>query len=171
MKNKELEMKFQIDEKYLSIIFSQADSSYTIMQGYVGDSNNVRVRCTNENGICLSYLTLKGRREGISRDEFEYDIPYSEGVSILEDLCDSVILKCRYLVKHKKNNWEIDVFQGDNSGLIIAELEVPKLDYDVEMPEWIDQWVEVSKDDKYYNAYLAKHPYRKWGDIEDINNE
>lgn len=170
MKHKELEMKFQIDEKYLPIIFSKADSSYTIIQGYVSGSNNVRIRCINKNGTRLSFITIKGDRVGIARDEFEYEIPYSDGEFILKDLCESVILKCRYLVKHKKNNWEIDVFQGENSGLIIAELEVPTSDYDIEMPEWIDQWVEATDSEIYYNAYLAKHPYRKWG-LKDKENE
>jgi len=162
MNKKEIELKFLVDEKFLREIVLKADHSYTIAQGYIGRSDNVRVRCVNENGECSSCITLKGDRVGIVRDEFEYDIPYDEGISMFNKLCGSVIVKTRYVIKHKKDKWEIDVFHGDNSGLIIAELEIPQSDYDVKMPEWMTSWDEVSKDEKYYNSYLAKNPYINW---------
>jgi adenylate cyclase len=162
MKKKEIELKFLVEEKFLQEIFLKADSSYTIAQGYIGRSDNVRVRCVNPSGECSSCITLKGDRVGISRDEFEYDIPYEEGISMLDKLCGSVILKTRYAVKHKKDKWEIDVFHGENSGLIIAELEIPKADYNVDMPEWMESWKPIADDEKYYNSYLAKNPYKNW---------
>ena len=69
--------------------------------------------------------------------------------------------------KHVKDLWEIDVFHGDNSGLVLAEVEVPQEDYNVMMPDWLEEWRAVTDDDRYYNSSLAKHPYKEWGEGEE----
>ena len=158
----EIEVKFLVDEKFLKEIMSLSESSQPIIQGYVRDSKGVRVRCVNNGGDRSACLTLKSKRDWLTRYEFEYDIPYDEGISIINKMCDNVILKTRYFIKNKKDEWEIDVFHKGNRGLIIAELEIPQEDYDISPPKWIEKWKEITDDDKYYNESLAKNPYKNW---------
>jgi adenylate cyclase len=158
----EIEVKFLVDPKYLTVISNKAMSVISITQGYLFEDGDVRVRIKTEDGVKKSYLTIKGNREGDTRDEFEYEIPNKDGIEMIDKFSKHVIFKTRYKLKYKKDIWEIDVFHGDNDGLIIGEVETPKLDYDVMQPPWIDKWDVVTDDVKYYNSYIARNPYKNW---------
>ena len=106
-------------------------------------------------------LTIKGEREGIARAEYEYEIPERDAREMLERLCmGTPIAKTRYEVEHGGRTWEIDVFEDANDGLVLAEVELESEDEPVEAPAWTGR--EVSDDERYYNAYLARHPFDGW---------
>ncbi|MBI5095956.1 MAG: CYTH domain-containing protein [Candidatus Hydrogenedentes bacterium] len=133
-------------------------SGYACRQGYLyaGDPGTVRVRAMDDR----AYLTVKGKATGISRDEFEYEIPLADA-EIMLTLCEGLIIeKTRYLVPHQGHTWEVDVFDGANAGLIIAELELSDAAEAFELPAWVGD--EVSLDRRYTNAYLSQHPYSTW---------
>ncbi len=108
-----------------------------------------------------AFLTIKSKTIGISREEFEYKIPFEEAKFILENLCDkSIIEKNRYEIKFKEKIWEVDEFLEDNFGLILAEIELNSEDEKFEKPNWVGD--EVSLDPKYFNSNLAKNPFKNW---------
>jgi len=128
-------------------------------QGYLTTNQglSVRVRIAGE----LGYLTIKGPTQGYSRLEFEYPIPLADAQIMLETLCDRpLVTKTRYRIKDQELVWEIDEFQGDNSGLIIAEVELTQENQVIDLPDWIG--VEVSGEPRYYNANLVNYPYSQW---------
>lgn len=152
---KEIERKFLIDISALGKLDSGAD----IKQGYISTTDNtvVRVRITGK----AAYLTLKGENTGTTRLEFEYEIPIKDANEIIEALCTGPIIdKTRYLVAHAGHTWEIDIFHGDNDGLIVAEVEMESETEFVEMPSWVTE--EVSGQAKYYNSSLLDNPFKSW---------
>jgi CYTH domain-containing protein len=132
-------------------------------QGYllIAPERTVRVRLGGGQG----YLTVKGPRRGISRAEFEYEIPVADAEEMLDALCvKPPIEKTRYRIAQGDLTWEVDEFAGANAGLVLAEVELEREDQPVHLPNWVGQ--EVSRDPRYTNAYLALHPYRTWaGDV------
>ncbi len=126
-------------------------------QGYlVADGKRtVRARIMGDVG----YLTVKGATSSISRMEFEYEVDQPDAAYMLM-LCDDVVEKTRYFVEHDGNTWELDVFEGANEGLIMAELELESEDQTFELPDWAGE--EVSGDKRYYNAYLSRNPFKSW---------
>lgn len=151
----EIERKFLVQgEKWRS----QAIGIF-YAQGYLTTNQGltVRVRIAGE----LGYLTIKGPTRGYSRLEFEYPIPLPDAQMMLETLCDRPLIeKTRYRIEYQGLIWEVDEFQGDNSGLIIAEVELTEENQVIELPDWLG--VEVSQDPRYYNANLVKYPYSQW---------
>ncbi|MCP4754474.1 MAG: CYTH domain-containing protein [Proteobacteria bacterium] len=132
-------------------------------QGYLptGDECVVRVRVAGDDG----YLTIKGRNVGLTRLEFEYPIPVEEADSLLDSLCRKPIVeKTRYEVEYEGLVWEIDVFAGENEGLVTAEVELENENLEVSLPDWIDR--EVSDDARYFNVNLVEHPYCEWKDSD-----
>ena len=130
-------------------------------QGYLANSEgaSVRVRRAGEQ----AYLNIKSMTLGIKRHEFEYSIPVDEAEEMLDLLCiGGLIEKTRYRVEHAGHVWEVDVFEGDNEGLIVAEIELSHEGEAFDLPAWAGQ--EVSHDSRYYNVCLAQHPYREWRD-------
>ncbi len=128
-------------------------------QGYltIDPSRTVRVRLAGEEG----FLTIKGKSDGMSRSEFEYTIPVAEANEMLDSLCfKPLIEKIRYRLDHCGHLWEVDEFEGDNQGLILAEVELARVDEVVELPPWAGR--EVTDDPRYYNASLSRNPYRTW---------
>lgn len=128
-------------------------------QGYIPTSEHVtvRVRVAGDKG----YLTIKGKRSGISRSEYEFEIPVETAEQMLSELCGGKIVeKRRYVLDHKGRKWEVDEFVGDNDGLITAEVELDDENAPVELPDWVGQ--EVSNDVKYYNFQLTQRPYKTW---------
>jgi adenylate cyclase len=99
-------------------------------------------------------ITLKGKTVGISRAEYEYEIPIEEGRELLELARPEVLEKRRYLVKHDGLQWEVDVFEGRHAGLVLAEVELESVDQPVDLPDWVGE--EVSEDGRYFNASLAR---------------
>lgn len=130
-----------------------------LVQGYLNEDarTTVRVRIRGE----TAWLTLKGATQGISRLEFEYPIPVADAETLLRELAVSPLIeKTRYRVRHGGHLWELDVFADANAGLMLAELELTTVDEAFERPDWLG--AEVSDDPRYFNANLARHPYRDW---------
>jgi len=127
-------------------------------QGYlVADGEKtVRVRVAGEKG----FLTIKGRSEGFSRKEFEYPVPVSEALEMLKLCSIPMIEKYRTRVLHEGKIWEVDEFEGENKGLIMAEIELKSEDETFLIPSWIGP--EVTGDIRYFNSYLARNPYKNW---------
>lgn len=127
-------------------------------QGYLSTRPTVRVRVAGDQG----FITIKGPPAGYSRAEYEYEIPASDAAEMLKTLCLSpVIAKTRYRVAHAGHVWEIDEFEGQNAGLIVAEIELESPDAQFEFPDWVGE--EVTGDPRYNNSSLVDWPYSKWG--------
>ena len=155
-------MSLEIERKFLVTgdFSRQVTSAQRIVQGYICSQpgRTVRIRIRGEEG----FLTIKGASDekGLSRYEFEQKIPLADAEELLK-LCEpGAIDKVRNLVPAGKHTWEVDVFHGDNEGLVLAEIELESEDEPFGRPEWIGQ--EVSGDRRYYNSMLTKHPYREW---------
>ena len=117
----------------------------------------LRVRVAGEKG----FLTLKGPLRGCSRNEYEYEIPAAEANELIDTFCAGpVVEKYRNIVPNGDECWEIDEFLGENSGLILAELELPSEDAVFASPPWLGR--EVTGQMEYYNSHLAHNPYRTW---------
>ncbi len=153
----------EIERKYLVTSLAFKDEAHTqneIAQGYLTSNpeRTVRIRIKGTKG----YITIKGvgNESGTSRMEWEKEITVDEAKSLLQ-LCEKgVIDKTRYEVKSGHHTIEIDVFHGDNDGLIMAEIELQNEDEAIEKPNWLG--TEVTGDKRYYNAYLSLHPYKNW---------
>ena len=145
---KEIERKFLVNENIREIL--QNLSPKSIMQGYISNSESgvVRVRTKGEKG----FLTIKSANQGISRTEFEYEIPLEEAREMLDLFCPTYISKNRYTIHFGQHIWEIDEFFGALEGLILAEIELTNEDETFELPLWISK--EVSDDERYYNSNL-----------------
>ncbi len=153
--NIEIERKFLLQNKDWK---QYTHFSEEIAQGYLSSvpERTVRIRIKNETGI----ITVKGKTEGISRKEFEYEIPLEEAQELLK-LCEgSPIHKIRHNVVYGDQAWEIDEFKGDNQGLIIAEIELDSEDEEIKLPPWIGK--EVSDDTRYFNAHISGKPFKDW---------
>jgi CYTH domain-containing protein len=105
-------------------------------------------------------LTVKGLSKGISRAEFEYEIPVDDAEQLLKLCSGPLIQKHRYNILYRGNQWEVDEFSGENAGLVIAEIELQHEDQSFEKPSWLGK--EVSNDPRYFNANLALKPYLQW---------
>lgn len=137
----------------------EAVSETTLRQGFLGTEpeRTVRVRLMDGQGL----LTIKGITRGACRAEYEYPIPPEDAAEMLDDLClPGLVEKTRYRVPRGGHVWEIDVFHGANDGLVIAEVELGAEDEAIDLPDWIGH--EVTGDPRYYNANLARCPYREW---------
>ncbi|MDZ7805067.1 CYTH domain-containing protein [Thiohalophilus sp.] len=155
-------MAIEIERKFLVNSDSwreQADAGQHLAQGYLIGSReaSVRVRIAGEQ----ANLNIKSATLGIYRQEYEYPIPLADAREMLDALCEKpVIEKTRYHVNHAGHTWEVDVFEGDNAGLVVAEIELASESETFEPPHWLGE--EVSADPRYYNVSLVKHPYKAW---------
>ena len=153
----EIERKFLVLSDDFKIM---AATKNRIVQGYLNSNpeRTVRIRIKGENG----YLTIKGKgnESGTTRLEWEKEIALNDAEQLLP-LCEKGIIdKIRYEVPMGKHLYEIDVFSGDNEGLIVAEIELSSEDETFEKPIWLGK--EVTGDKKYYNAYLSHSPFKTW---------
>lgn len=151
----EIERKFLVVGEYKSL----AKKSYRIKQGYLTlNGPTVRIRTKGDK----AYITIKGKTNatGMSRYEWEKEIPVEEAHELLQ-LCDErMIDKTRYEVVFENQTFEVDEFYGANQGLIIAELELDsELDH-ISKPEWLG--AEVTGDRRYYNSRLCINPFCEW---------
>ncbi len=147
---KEIERKFIVKNDIWENFKKPAPSF--IRQGYllITDETTIRVRYTETKGT----ITIKGKLQGISRDEYEYEIPLDEAKEILENHCPKTLSKNRYKIPVGSMVWEVDEYIDILSGLIIAEVELANEDQKIDiLPEWIGQ--EVTMDIKFSNAFLA----------------
>lgn len=128
-------------------------------QGYLNSQKERVVRVRIEG--TRAKLTIKGLTSGITRSEFEYVIPLEDAEVILNQLCERPLIdKHRHVEHHLGHAWEIDVFHGENEGLVIAEVELPSADAKLDLPHWTG--AEVSSDPRYFNSNLLKNPYTTW---------
>lgn len=152
--SKEIERKFLVRGDFKS----QAFRSERITQGYLSSvpERTVRVRIKGNEG----FITIKGRSNasGLTRYEWEKEIPVDEARELLQLSEPGMIDKTRYLVQVGKHVFEVDEFYGENEGLILAEIELQSEDETFEKPEWLGK--EVTDDPRYYNAMLSKKPYK-----------
>lgn len=155
-------MGIEIERKFLVLTSAwedQARSSKVIKQGYLSAAKErtLRVRRSGES----AFLTIKGPPEGLSRLEFEYQIPLDDAETMLARLLESSLIeKTRFLVPFDNQVWEVDRFEGANAGLVLAEIELEREDDEISLPPWIGE--EVSDDGRYSNAYLSIHPFGEW---------
>ncbi len=155
-------MALEIERKFLvkdGTWRREADLGVRIRQGYLVNANHISLRVRiKDGGACT--LTIKFPRTGLSRLEYEYEIPLDEAESLMELAQDTVIEKRRYHVLDDDLVWEIDVFEGANDGLVIAEVELACEDQAVRIPQWIRE--EVTQDKRYQNSRLAERPFSQW---------
>jgi len=155
-------MATEIERKFLVLNDSWRDavvSETRYKQGYLANQENASVRARIGGG--KAYLNIKSATIGASRLEFEYEIPVQDAEEMLEQVASGPCIdKVRYEVRHGGHLWELDIFHGDNEGLIVAEIELESEDESFEVPAWAGE--EVTGDPKYYNAMLVRHPYNKW---------
>lgn len=150
----EIERKFLVDTKK----WQPSGAGKRIKQGYlsVDPERVVRVRISGQE----AFLTIKGKAEGISRTELEYKIPLNEAEILLSMCTGFPVEKIRYVEKIENNRWEIDVFEGKNRGLVMAEIELERENQEFLLPVWVE--CEVSEDPRYFNAFLSQNPYLLW---------
>ena len=153
----------EIERKFLVItteFLSESVQSNRIVQGYLNSNpeRTVRIRIKGTQG----FITIKGKgnESGTTRFEWEKEIEVTEAEQLLLLCEDGVIDKVRYEIPSGKHLYEVDVFEGDNKGLIIAEIELNDENESFEKPNWLGE--EVTGDDRYYNASLSVSSYKNW---------
>ena len=155
-------MSVEIERKYLiknDQWKKHVKEDQHITQGYIrSEGATVRIRCYDDDS---AIITVKGKREGISRLEFEYNIPYADAREMQEKLCQArLVEKTRHLVEYEGMLWELDEFHGENKGLFVAEIELVDENQPFQLPEWVG--ADVSYDGRYRNSRLCSYPYRCW---------
>jgi CYTH domain-containing protein len=153
---KEIERKFLVHAD----IWSNLDKpkGNLLRQGYLTTEphKTIRVRATNDKG----FITIKGISIGATRAEYEYEIPKSEAIELLDQFAENELSKIRYEISFDSKIWEVDVFSGANEGLIVAEIELESEQEVFTTPDWVAQ--EVTEDKRYFNSNLSLHPFKEW---------
>ncbi len=155
----EIERKFLITNED----WRHEAESYLLHQGYVYSTTQCLVRVRTENDA--AFLTIKGPKDGIRRVEFEYAIPFEDATELLADMVHKpTIHKMRHKVRVGEHIWEIDEFLQENSGLVVAEIELSREEESFQKPSWLG--LEVTHDPRYRNNFLARQPYSQWTEEE-----
>ena len=158
-------MGIEIERKFLvtgDAWRAEVSRSLEMRQGYLTREGqaSVRVRLEGED----ARLNIKAAVLGSARAEYEYDIPPSDCRELLDTLCVGRVEKTRHYIERDGLTCEIDEFGGDNAGLIVAEVELDSADQKIVRPDWLGR--ELTDDRRYYNHYLALHPYAGWPEAE-----
>ena len=161
----EIERKFLVKGEFIQF----AVKSESIIQGFISEDpkRSVRIRIKDNKG----FITIKGESDktGVSRLEFEKEIELSEADELMNLCKGELIKKIRYIIPFKNHIFEVDIFEGKNKGLVIAEIELKNIHEEFEKPDWLSK--EVTGDIRYYNLYLSKNPYMIWSEnARKINN-
>jgi adenylate cyclase len=153
----EIERKFLVDHEKWDRVDKPEGTHYR--QGYLlsNGKETIRVRISDKDG----FLNLKSKVSQLSRKEYEYKIPLQDGIEILDAFTKRGTEKTRYKIPVAGKIWEVDVFVGDNEGLIVAEIELKSEDEKFEKPDWVTN--EVTDDGRYTNSSLSINPYKNWG--------
>jgi adenylate cyclase len=153
----------EIERKFLVVsneFINEAFAKKRIVQAYLSSNpeRTVRIRIKENK----AYLTIKGKgnASGTTRLEWETEIPVQDAEKLLHICEESSVDKTRYEVKVGHHTYEVDIFTGENDGLILAEIELQSEKEAFEKPSWLGE--EVTNDERYYNAYLSRNPFRKW---------
>ena len=155
-------MIIEIEHKYLvnHELWKQIvpDKSVPIKQAYLSKDpeKTIRIRAAGDKG----FITIKGKSVGAGRPEYEYEIPLNEANDLIKKFCDNLIEKTRHYVLYENKTWEVDVFEGWNKGLIVAEIELSSEDEKYEKPDWIER--DVTTDRRYANSNLVVNPFTSW---------
>jgi CYTH domain-containing protein len=155
-------MPLEIEKKYLikKELWKNEKpfKSILIRQAYLltDPQKTIRVRVTDTEG----FLTIKGATAGISRQEYEYEIPVTDAQKLIDNFTTSLVEKIRHYINYDNKLWEVDEFKGDNEGLFVAEIELNSEDEKYELPSWIGE--EVTSDRRYSNSNLIMSPYKSW---------
>jgi adenylate cyclase len=155
-------MAFEIERKFRVISaewMASVAKRRSIRQAYLTKNGRISIR-VRINDDQSAKLTMKTAQPGRARKEFEYSIPVSDAEELLELREGAVIEKVRHDVPIGDLVWEVDVFGGENSGLVIAEVELASENQPIDRPAWLGE--EVTHDQRYYNADLAKRPFQTW---------
>ena len=152
----EIERKFLVN--HVKWAATEKPKAEFYRQGYLLTDPNktIRVRATDTKG----FMTIQGKSEGATRAEFEYEIPKEEAIQLLDMFAVSDLTKYRYKTVFAEKFWEVDVFLGENEGLIVAEIELSSEDEIFDLPDWAME--EVTGEKKYYNSNLSTLPFKKW---------
>ncbi|MCP5538455.1 MAG: CYTH domain-containing protein [Akkermansiaceae bacterium] len=151
-------MGVEIERKFLVSGDVPLVGGVEMMQGYLCKDvgRTVRVRLEDEKAV----LTIKGETMGLTRLEYEYEIPFEDARELLDMTIDGIVEKTRYYHQSGSHTWEIDVFKRQNEGLVIAEIELTSEDEEFEKPAWVGE--EVSFDPRYSNSSLSEKPFKEW---------
>lgn len=155
-------MATEIERKFLvcsEAWRNQVECSEHYVQGYLANtaSSSVRVRVSGE----CAWLNIKRATPGVQRSEYDYPIPVDDARELLTNLCEGrLIEKTRHHVRYAGSLWEVDVFEGDNAGLAVAEIELDSPEQSFDRPPWLGD--EISDDLRYYNNSLSTLPYKDW---------
>lgn len=153
---KEIERKFLVDLKKLACSGAKRIARHKITQGYLYDRPvTVRIRISDQ----LGFLTVKTKAVRLTRGEYEYRIPIRDAKSLIKQ-CNKVVEKIRIVTKYGGKLWEVDVFTGDNKGLVVAEIELKSENEKFVIPPFCKK--EVTFDKKYLNSNLVKRPFKTW---------
>lgn len=150
-------MPLEIERKFLvtSDAWRAGARATSIRQGYLSNGGGATVRVRVADGA--AFITVKSKTEGHSRAEFEYPIPLAHAEIMLETLCARPLIeKTRYTLQHAGRVWTVDVFEGENDGLVMAEVELEDANDVVELPGWVGE--EVTDDPRYRNSALVHAP-------------
>ncbi len=154
-------MGIEIERKFLvknNLWQDSVKKGTDFKQAYLTSGGSCSIRVRKEGSE--ANLNIKSATPEILRQEFEYPIPLDEAEELLSLFCTTAVTKKRYEVEYAGKTWEIDVFSGDNDGLIVAEIELDDIDEEFALPPWAGD--EVSSEVRYYNTELARHPFNKW---------
>lgn len=152
----EIERKFLVKDdtwRHETIVSTEA-----YCQAYLSQYPHPTVRIRTEGS--KAFITIKGKTEGLSRPEFEYEIPFEDAHEIQQLSLSPLVTKIRHKFLYEGYLWEVDEFYGENSGLIIAEVEIDHPQAALKLPPWIGK--EISDDFRYSNSNLAVHPFKTW---------
>lgn len=159
-------MAIEIERKFLlrnDAWRAEAQRSVRMVQAYLGGERcSVRVRIEGE----AAFLNLKSKALGARRMEFEYAVPMVDAEQMLAAFGGAQVAKTRHYVVRGAHTFEIDVFSGDNAGLVVAEVELGAVDEAFERPDWLG--AEVTDDPRYYNVALARAPFSTWPDRDAL---
>lgn len=153
----EIERKFLVNKKLWDLTVKPAGVQLKQTYLLTNPDKTIRVRAYGTKG----FITIKGKTKGISRAEYEYEIPLADAQELIAQYGTIKIEKTRYRVEVGKHIWDVDVFEGDNEGLLLAEVELTSESEVFEKPSWLGE--EISDDVRYYNANLQQNPYKSWG--------
>ena len=154
--SKEIERKFLIINDDWKALPSQSEK---YIQGYfvTNEKCSIRVRIAEDSAS----INIKSATLGVTRSEYDFPVPVNDAREMLQNLCvRPLIEKIRHKINYDNHIWEVDVFSGENEGLIVAEIELDSADEIFSKPGWIGE--EVSDDPRYYNVCLVEHPYKTW---------
>ena len=152
----EIELKYLVNQELWKQIIPE--KSVEIKQAYLLTDPNktIRIRTKGDTG----FITIKGKSIGASRPEFEYEIPLSDAIELINGFSSNIIEKTRHYVTYERKLWEVDEFKGLNAGLILAEIELSDENEEYSVPDWVGENVTV--DQKYANSNLSIKPFTTW---------